>query len=435
MNYLDRTFLPRIDLAREADFAVGALRVRPSRREIEAAGVCQVLQPRVMQVLVALAHPSAEVVSQDELISRCWGGLAVGEDAVGRCIGQLRRLAEQWPQSPFEIVTIAGVGYRLAPVGGPALDATGPSIDASAGRIGWRRGLTAPVVVAAAAAALAVVIGLAAWSGRDALSRGAPATVLVAIPPFEVLGQAPGLHDAARGVRDQILGVMSANLARTVSLADSEALRGADAAGAVKRLGVTLLVDGTIEGDGQSLNARIRLDDPRQHVTLWTTTVDGPASAARDLQLQVATEVADVLLCADGLQRSPSAPQDADTVALFFHACDLSENLWADARRPEQVLDALRQVIARAPKFAPGYSRLAYIQAAKTRYALGPRDPAISKEALDLSPPRPSDRSQRWRRSTRAFAAAAGDGLRGSREAPASRPERRHERIALAPLR
>src|SRR6185312_10092561 len=84
MNYLDRTFLPRIDLAREADFAVGALQVRPSRCEVEAGGVRLVLQRRVMQVLVALAHPSAEVVSQDELISRCWGGLAVGEDAVGR---------------------------------------------------------------------------------------------------------------------------------------------------------------------------------------------------------------------------------------------------------------------------------------------------------------------------------------------------------------
>src|SRR5215469_5794557 len=113
MNFIDRTFLPRIDLAREADFAVGALRVRPSRCEIEADGVSLVLQRRVMQVLVALAHPSAEAVSQDELISRCWGGLTVGEAAVARCISQLRRMAAHWREPPFEIVTITGVGYRL----------------------------------------------------------------------------------------------------------------------------------------------------------------------------------------------------------------------------------------------------------------------------------------------------------------------------------
>ena len=115
MNFVDRTFLPRIDLAREADFAVGPMQVRPSRREVEADGVTRVLQRRVMQVLVALAHPSGEVVSQDELISRCWGGLTVGEAAVARGISQLRRAAAGWPQPPFEIVTIAGVGYRLAP--------------------------------------------------------------------------------------------------------------------------------------------------------------------------------------------------------------------------------------------------------------------------------------------------------------------------------
>ncbi len=184
MNYLDRTFLPRIDLAREADFAVGVLQARPSRCEIEADGICLVLQRRVMQVLVALAHPSAEVVSQDELISRCWGGLAVGEDAVGRCIGQLRRFAAQWPEPPFEISTIAGVGYRLEPVGGPALG------DAPTGGLGRRRRPTAPVVVAFAAA-LIVLVGFAAWFGRDAFTRGAPAKVLVAIPPIGPLAIRP----------------------------------------------------------------------------------------------------------------------------------------------------------------------------------------------------------------------------------------------------
>ena len=112
MNFIDRTFQPRIDLAREADFAMGPLKVRPSRREIEGGGDRKVLQRRVMQVLVALAHPSAEVVSQDELISRCWGGLAVGEDAVGRCIGQLRRLAAQWPWwSMYRAVAGRAVGF------------------------------------------------------------------------------------------------------------------------------------------------------------------------------------------------------------------------------------------------------------------------------------------------------------------------------------
>ena len=116
MNVLDRTlpWLPRIDLSREPEFSLGELRVRPSRREVEAGELRLALQPRVMQVLVALAHPSSDVVSQDELISRCWGGLTVGEDAVARCISQLRRAAASWPEPPFQIETIPGVGDCVA---------------------------------------------------------------------------------------------------------------------------------------------------------------------------------------------------------------------------------------------------------------------------------------------------------------------------------
>lgn len=65
MDKLAQAFVPpsRIDLAREADFTMGALRVRPSRREVEARGERHILQRRVMQVLVALARSTAEVVT------------------------------------------------------------------------------------------------------------------------------------------------------------------------------------------------------------------------------------------------------------------------------------------------------------------------------------------------------------------------------------
>lgn len=103
----------RVDLAREEDFTLGALSVRPSRRQVEAAGQRRTVERRVMQVLVALAHPTWEVVSRDELIDRCWCGLAVSDDAVQRCIAALRRLAAVWPEPPFEIETIHRIGYFL----------------------------------------------------------------------------------------------------------------------------------------------------------------------------------------------------------------------------------------------------------------------------------------------------------------------------------
>jgi Tol biopolymer transport system component/DNA-binding winged helix-turn-helix (wHTH) protein len=105
-----------VNLAREADFRLGTMLVRPSLREACCGTRRMTLEPRVMQVLVVLARMDGQVVSRDELIEACWGGRIVGEDAINRCIGRLRRLAETCDDI-FAIDTVARVGYRLTSPG------------------------------------------------------------------------------------------------------------------------------------------------------------------------------------------------------------------------------------------------------------------------------------------------------------------------------
>src|SRR5580698_9179377 len=114
-----------IDLAREADLRLGTALVRPSLSEVVTADQTIRLQPRVMQVLVALARGEGEVVSRDELLARCWGGLAIGDDAINRCIGRLRRLSEEEAPGAFTIGTLPRIGYRLSPVADLASAAQG----------------------------------------------------------------------------------------------------------------------------------------------------------------------------------------------------------------------------------------------------------------------------------------------------------------------
>jgi adenylate cyclase len=85
-----------------------------------------VLQPRIMQVLVALARAEGRIVSRDELFAACWPGVTVGEDALVRVIGQLRRLASGLGAGAFALETIAKVGYRLKSVALPAPSAPEP---------------------------------------------------------------------------------------------------------------------------------------------------------------------------------------------------------------------------------------------------------------------------------------------------------------------
>jgi DNA-binding winged helix-turn-helix (wHTH) protein len=141
-----------IRLAREPDFRLGVLTVRPSLCEVSAPGCRQRLQPRVMQVLVALARVEDRVVSRDALIEMCWGGRIVGEDAINRCIGRLRRLAETCEGS-FSIETVARVGYRL----NVTTDASS-AVSASPASAPGLRGAFALVVAALAIGAGAVLV-------------------------------------------------------------------------------------------------------------------------------------------------------------------------------------------------------------------------------------------------------------------------------------
>lgn len=108
----------RIDLARESDFDLGAIRVRPALREIRSGDWTETLEPRVMQVLVALARARGEVVSRDALLESCWNGRAVSDDVIYRCVGQLRRLLDD-KHGLCSVRTVARVGYSLTPASPP----------------------------------------------------------------------------------------------------------------------------------------------------------------------------------------------------------------------------------------------------------------------------------------------------------------------------
>jgi len=110
-----RAMTDQIILAKEPDFRLGRLEVSPCKRQVVADAVVEVLQPRIMQVLVALAERRGDVVSRDELMARCWGGFAVSDDAIHRCIARLRRLSET--RGGFRLETITRVGYQLVEVG------------------------------------------------------------------------------------------------------------------------------------------------------------------------------------------------------------------------------------------------------------------------------------------------------------------------------
>lgn len=144
-----------------ADFRLGDALIRPRSREIEGPGGGAMIEPRVMKVLLALADARGAVVSRDDLMQRCWAGQFVGDDALNRTIGEIRRLARVTASDGFGIETIPRTGYRLTgavpePVAEPATSvaAEGPVTT---------RPLSRRAVIGGAAFAAATLTAIAAW--------------------------------------------------------------------------------------------------------------------------------------------------------------------------------------------------------------------------------------------------------------------------------
>ncbi len=103
----------KVVLAHEPPFALGTAFIDRPLRQIQHNGRSQTVEPRVMEVLVALARVGGEIVTRDELVERCWDGRIVGDDAINRALSRVRQIASGIGGGSFAVETVARVGYRL----------------------------------------------------------------------------------------------------------------------------------------------------------------------------------------------------------------------------------------------------------------------------------------------------------------------------------
>ena len=332
----DDTWLHGIDLAQEPDFELGPLRVRPARCEVEYDGVSQTLQRRVMQVLVALAQARGSVVSQSDLVTRCWRGLSVSDDAIYRCISRLRKLAAEYPEPPYAIEAIPGVGYRLTSSNGAEEDGA-----AEATARPWTRSRFRALAIGAALLVL-VMAGAALWTFSRA--TGHP-PLSVAVQPFEALSGSEDARSLARRIPNEIVDVLGDSQIETVLAGEQP-----------KASPPGLIVTGIVRDDGRNAVVDLRLEDGTTRAALWSTEFKRDSSEASDLPLEVAARVADAVNTIDFARNAnPPLTDDAALTALIQTTDMLrgNDDAWAS------MLQKAQDVVARHPEFAFGHDNLA----------------------------------------------------------------------------
>ncbi|MDX1380705.1 MAG: winged helix-turn-helix domain-containing protein, partial [Xanthomonadales bacterium] len=346
-----------------AGFLAGGFRVVPLRLAIATPGGDLRVQPRVMDVLVALAAQAGQVVTRETLLSEVWRDREVGDHALNRCILELRRVLDDPALGPA-IETVPRVGYRLCwPVHALPPEAPPSSADAPATVSGPGRISGAGIALAAASVLIGVWIVLAQWPGRAPVAPDLPATALdprvIAVLPFDNLTGNPQDAHLVDGISEELAHALARMPGlRVIARTSAQAVKdsGVDAVQAGQRLAAGHLVEGSVRRDGDRLRIKSRLVDTSSGEQLWSRSDERALGGLFELQQQLATDLSEQL--ASYLTGPVPAASPAPVAPAAYEA-------YLEARRAERIgtpdawrdaLDRYREAARLAPDFAQAHA-------------------------------------------------------------------------------
>lgn len=342
-------------------FRIGPWTVIPTRNLIERDLRATRLEPRAMDVLVALARADGAVVSIDSLMTTVWKDVAVGDGSVYLAIRQLRQALGDDGEGARYIDTIPKRGYRLtASVERMDADARAtPAVPTAP--LASRR--PARWMAVAALVGIAAVVVIAARIFRGVVP--VPAKHSVAVLPFDNLSSDPEEQFFADGVTVEVLNALSrVRGLRVISRASSFRFKGQD--GDLRAVGEALGVDHVLQGSVRTAGGQVRitaqLGRARTGDRLWSETYERKLDDIFLIQDDIARSVADALqvrLGVGDLGRVPGMTRNVAAYEEYLRA--LARNLdW----RPESVPLAvahLQRAIALDPSFSIAWARLSTV--------------------------------------------------------------------------
>jgi DNA-binding SARP family transcriptional activator/TolB-like protein len=208
-------------------------------------------------------------------------------------------------------------------------------------------------------ALIALAILIAAAAAYVIFRSGSPqATPTVAVLPFEGLGRSDDNH-FAQGVSDEILNLLShQNRFRMLGRVSAEEIaHQPNLLAEARRLGITHLLDGSVQSDGGRLLVIVRLTSTADGTQLWSERYERQAGDIFDVQGDIANAVASRM----ALSLGPIIPQQ--TTPEVYDRYLAARQLERD-RRETNLLQAqrlLKEAIARDDRYAPAYAELSQV--------------------------------------------------------------------------
>ena len=94
---------------------VGDLRLDPDRHTVEVAGAMTAFPLKEFDLLELLMRNAGRVLTRSQLIDRVWGSDYVGDTkTLDVHVKRVRAKIETDPGNPTRLLTVRGLGYKLA---------------------------------------------------------------------------------------------------------------------------------------------------------------------------------------------------------------------------------------------------------------------------------------------------------------------------------
>ena len=342
------TSLPPVGLAHACDFSLGPVSVRPSRRTLRGPAGEVTLEPKVMQVLVALGSSGGALLSRDDLIDRCWDGRAVGDTSINRVISLVRKGLVDVGADGVTLENVPKVGYHLEVKADPEDEAEpiAPASDSFASS------LVSPKALAwVGALALAVIAAIGLWFTQPS-PRAETQRLRIAVLPLDMADSVDplfgrGFETELRTALAQIgdVEVFNSDSARTLAqegLSDTEI---------AERLDADMVWRGSLTSLSDSVLVEASIIDAQNGRALGAFEVSSDPDAAQYMPLRLARSTARSIN--RPLANDISEAQLPDSrYSLFLSALGI-----VASRDMEKILiaeDILRDYLADHPDFAFG---------------------------------------------------------------------------------
>ncbi|MEO0419861.1 MAG: winged helix-turn-helix domain-containing protein [Pseudomonadota bacterium] len=356
----------RIDLAHAHEFPVGPVRVVPSLRTVKGPDGEEVLEPKVMQVLIALnqglAEAGGDILSRDDLIERCWEGRVVGESSINRVISLLRAALKSVSGETLKVENVPKVGYRLLlapdwePAPGPVEQTQGQSTaQASDAPERGKERAGSGVLAAGLAALLAILV--AAYALWPSASPAPVERLKVAMLPLKTGDGVDPLY--ARGLEAELRSQLARIGQFEVTSSESARLlyeQGLSADEICRKLGADFTWVGALNVEPDRVTLTSSLIEASTNDRPYRESLSSSPSAAQTLPLRSARAIA-TALGRPVSERLPQRNVSAGDYRLYLTALGLIKGRGIEQR--EAALEIMQQVTANNPEFADGWAGLA----------------------------------------------------------------------------